>query len=88
LQNNEQLKSELTLDTQWAIQIAATANSSRQRPGKAIYCKIQEIVDEEVPFAPIFTWNNLYGKKSDVKEYKVNGYVKDQTWNVQEWHWG
>ena len=61
-------------------------------PGRAsrieIYKEIQKILDEEVPFAPIFTWNNLYGKKSSVKGYKVNGYVKDQTWNVQDWYWG
>lgn len=55
---------------------------------KEIYRKIQKILHDEVPFAPIFGWEFLYGKKSDVKGYKINGYVVDQTWNVQDLYWG
>ena len=55
---------------------------------KETYWKIQKILHDEVPFAPIFGWEFLYGKKSDVKGYKINPYVVDQTWNVQDLYWG
>ena len=27
-------------------------------------------------------------KKSDLMGYKINPYVTDITWNIQEWSWG
>jgi len=41
-----------------------------------------------VPFAPIFAYMFMYGKKSDLKGYKINPYVTDITWNIQDWSWG
>ena len=55
---------------------------------KAVYHKIQEILHDEVPFAPIFAYMFMYGKKSDLKGYKINPYVTDITWNIQDWSWG
>ena len=55
---------------------------------KVIYHKIQKILHDEVPFAPIFAYSLIFGKKGGVKGYKVNPYVVDQTWNVQELYWG
>jgi len=55
---------------------------------KEVYDKIQEILHEDVPFAPIFAYVFIYGKKSDLKGYEVNPYVTDVTWNIQDWHWG
>jgi peptide/nickel transport system substrate-binding protein len=54
---------------------------------KTVYHKIQEILHEDVPFAPIFAYMFLYGKKSDLEGYKTNPYVTDITWNIQEWRW-
>jgi peptide/nickel transport system substrate-binding protein len=54
---------------------------------KAVYDKIQDILHDEVPFAPIFAWTFMYAKKNDLKGYKVNPYVTDITWNIQEWSW-
>jgi len=54
---------------------------------KKVYYKIQEILLEDVPFAPIFAWTFMYGKKSNLKGYKINPYVTDITWNVQGWSW-
>ena len=54
---------------------------------KAVYAKIQEILHEDVPFAPIFAYMFMYGKKSDLVGYKTNPYVTDITWNIQEWSW-
>jgi len=54
---------------------------------KAVYAKIQEILHEDLPFAPIFAYMFMYGKKSEVQGYKTNPYVTDITWNIQEWAW-
>jgi peptide/nickel transport system substrate-binding protein len=55
---------------------------------KEVYDRIQEILHEDVPFAPIFAYVFIYGKKSDLKGYEVNPYVTDVTWNIQDWSWG
>jgi peptide/nickel transport system substrate-binding protein len=55
---------------------------------KAVYHQIQAILHEDVPFAPIFAYMFMYGKKSDLKGYKINPYVTDITWNIQDWSWG
>jgi peptide/nickel transport system substrate-binding protein len=60
---------------------------SNMQKRKAVYDKIQEILHDEVPFAPIFAWTFMYAKKNDLKGYKVNPYVTDITWNIQEWSW-
>ncbi len=54
---------------------------------KEIYGKIQEILLDEVPFAPIFGYVLVFGKKKNIKGYEVNNYVVDQTWDVQDWYW-
>ena len=54
---------------------------------KAVYHKIQAILHEDVPFAPIFAYMFMYGKKSDLNGYKINPYVTDITWNIQDWSW-
>jgi peptide/nickel transport system substrate-binding protein len=54
---------------------------------KAVYEKIQAILHDDVPFAPIFAYMFMYGKKSDLQGYKINPYVTDITWNIQDWSW-
>jgi peptide/nickel transport system substrate-binding protein len=54
---------------------------------KAVYGKIQEILHEDVPFAPIFAYMFMYGKNSALKGYQINPYVTDITWNIQDWSW-
>lgn len=54
---------------------------------KAVYDKIQEILHEDVPFAPIFAYVFMYGKNSALKGYEINPYVTDITWNIQDWSW-
>ncbi len=58
-----------------------------QAKRKQIYWKIQSVLLEEVPFAPLFDKSYIYGKKSDIKGYLVNPYTVDQTWNVSMWYW-
>jgi peptide/nickel transport system substrate-binding protein len=54
---------------------------------KAVYQQIQDILHEDVPFAPIFAYMFMYGKNSALKGYKINPYITDITWNIQEWRW-
>ena len=54
---------------------------------KKVYDRIQEILHEDVPFAPILAYVFIYGKKSNVKGYEINPYVTDITWNIQDWSW-
>ena len=60
---------------------------SDMKKRKAVYAQIQQILLEDVPFAPIFAYVFVYGKKSNLKGYEINPYVTDITWNVQEWRW-
>jgi len=55
---------------------------------KAVYHQIQAILHDDVPFAPIFAYMFMYGKKSDLKGYEINPYLTDITWNIQDWSWG
>jgi peptide/nickel transport system substrate-binding protein len=54
---------------------------------KGIYWQIQKILDDEMPFVPIFEKYYIFGRKSDLAGYKVNAYSIDPAWNVQEWYW-
>ncbi|MFO7644950.1 MAG: ABC transporter substrate-binding protein [Desulfosarcina sp.] len=54
---------------------------------KAVYDQIQAILHEDVPFAPIFAYMFMYGKKSDLQGYEINPYLTDITWNIQDWSW-
>ena len=55
---------------------------------KKIYWRIQEILLDEVPFAP--HGGSMRGgmRKEDLKGVKPNQYVTDEAWNVQDWYWG
>ena len=55
---------------------------------KGVYHQIQAILHDEVPFAPIFAYRIMYGKKSDLRGYEINPYLTDITWNIQDWNWG
>jgi len=72
-----------TVDKLLEAGVATTDRAKR----KEIYYKVQEILLEEVPFAPIFGKAYYFGKKTNVAGYKINPYTPDQQWNVQEWHW-
>ncbi len=63
------------------------AIQATQKERQVTYAKIQEILLEEVPFAP---QGGVFGgllKNKDLVGVKPNQYVTDMTWNVQDWHW-
>ncbi len=56
-----------------------------QADRKPIYDRIQEILLDDLPFAPIFAYETVVGVKDRVHGYEVNPYVTINSWNVGEW---
>ena len=56
-----------------------------QAERKAIYDRIQEILLEDLPFAPIFAYQVIIGVKDRVNGYRVNPYTPINSWNTNEW---
>jgi len=52
---------------------------------KAIYDKIQAILLEDLPFAPIFSYQTIVGVKDRMKGYEVNPYLTSNAWNTADW---
>ncbi len=55
---------------------------------KQIYYKAQEILFEDLPFAPLHNTVLRYGRKGELKGHKINSYVPAINWNAYEWYWG
>jgi peptide/nickel transport system substrate-binding protein len=55
---------------------------------KKTYARIQEILLEEVPFAPQMAVSEGGIKVNALQGIKPNQYVTDAAWNVYEWNWG
>ena len=66
--------------------LEAGVSTTDQAKRKAIYSNIQEILFEDMPFAPIFGKAYHIGMKTTIGGYKVNPYTADQQWNVQDWY--
>lgn len=54
---------------------------------KAIYARVQEILLEEVPFAPQGATTQGTLMKKGLAGVRPNQYVTDETWNIQAWSW-
>lgn len=54
---------------------------------KATYAKVQQILLDDVPFAPQGATREGHLKKKKLTGVKPNSYVTDITWNVQDWTW-
>lgn len=61
---------------------AATIGQEQRR---ALYHRLQEILLEDVPFAPIFAYEVPVGIRSRVRGYLANPYTSCNSWNVGEW---
>lgn len=60
----------------------ATTNVAER---KQIYGRIQEILLDDLPFAPIFAYNQITGTVSNLHGYAPNGYTPVNSWNNNEW---
>ena len=56
-----------------------------QAERKQIYDRIQEILLDDMPFAPIFAYELVIGVKDRVHGYEVNPYTPINSWNTGEW---
>lgn len=54
---------------------------------KTLYARIQEILLDEVPFAPQGATQQGQAYKKGMSGVKPNPYVVDATWNIQDWGW-
>jgi peptide/nickel transport system substrate-binding protein len=52
---------------------------------KAIYDKIQAILLDDLPFAPIFSYQSIVGVRDRMKGYEVNPYLTSNFWNTPDW---
>lgn len=69
------------IDDLCAKGVAAVDQAER----KKIYDKIQEILLEDVPFAPIFSWQSIIAAHDWVSGYTVNPYTSTNSWNTGDW---
>ena len=56
-----------------------------QAERKKIYDRIQEILLDDMPFAPIFAYEIIIGVKDRIENYKPNPYTSINSWNTVEW---
>ena len=63
----------------------ATVDQAERKP---IYDRIQAILLEDLPFAPIFAYEVPVGIKDRVRGYAVNAYTPCNSWNVGDWSVG
>ena len=69
------------IDTLCAKGLATIGNDAR----KPVYHRIQEILLDDVPFAPIFEFVVPVGVRDRVGGYVVNPYTPCNSWNLAEW---
>lgn len=67
------------------LDLGATQTNVEER--KETYGKIQQILLDEVPFAPQFSVVHGYMANKALNNIKPNQYVSDVAWNVHEWNW-
>ena len=64
---------------------AKGASTLEQAERKQTYDRIQEILLDDMPFAPIFAYELVVGVKERVHGYEVNPYTPINSWNTGEW---
>jgi peptide/nickel transport system substrate-binding protein len=52
-----------------------------------IYKELQAILREDLPFLPIFQYNQVEGTKTGLEGFEANINVRCNTWNVNLWYW-
>jgi peptide/nickel transport system substrate-binding protein len=67
------------------LDLGVTQTSQQDRI--ATYHKIQEILLRDVPFAPQGAVQQGFMRHTAMTGIRMNQYVVDNTWNVQEWGW-
>lgn len=53
----------------------------------AIYREVQEIVRSDLPFLPLFSYTQVYGRKAGLEGFVPNTNTRSETWNAASWYW-
>lgn len=53
----------------------------------AIYREVQEIVRSDLPFLPLFSYTQVYGRKARLDGFVPNTNTRSETWNAASWYW-
>ena len=67
------------------LELGVTQSNVADR--KATYARVQQILLDDVPFAPQGATRQGHLKKKQLTNVKPNSYVTDITWNIQDWSW-
>ncbi len=51
------------------------------------YREVQGILRHDLPYLPIFYYVFIEGTRAGLRNYRQNGYVVSNMWNVYEWWW-
>lgn len=54
---------------------------------KAIYREVQELVRADLPFLPLFSYTQVYGRKAGLDGFVPNTNTRSETWNAASWYW-
>ena len=67
------------------LELGVTQSNTEDR--KKTYARVQEILSEEVPFAPQGGTYQGNLKKKQLQGVKPTGYTVNCAWNIHEWGW-
>jgi peptide/nickel transport system substrate-binding protein len=54
---------------------------------KEIYAKVQELINDDLPFLPLFNPVNIEGTKAGLDGFAANVNTLANTWNAASWRW-
>ncbi|MNV59522.1 Oligopeptide-binding protein AppA precursor [compost metagenome] len=54
---------------------------------KEIYAKVQELINDDLPFLPLFNAVNIEGTKAGLEGFAANVNTLANTWNAASWRW-
>lgn len=55
---------------------------------REIYLRVQELVREDLPFLPLFSYTQVMGRKAGIEGFVPNTNTRSETWHAAGWYWG
>ncbi len=52
-----------------------------------IYFRVQEIIRNDLPFLPLFSYVNIYGRKAGIEGFEPNANTRTESWHAAGWYW-
>jgi len=54
---------------------------------RKIYFRVQEIIRNDLPFLPLFSYVNIYGRKAGIEGFEPNANTRTESWHAAGWYW-